>query len=78
MFKGNVDEEFLEVNSDLIAYAMLHFASSTASVNGVDGTKVPSAEPLPAPAGPEGTFAGGGGGLAHDHVHDHDRVGDPS
>ena len=64
---GNINEEFLEVNSDLIAYAMLHFAYSTQSVNGVPGKKVPSAKPLPAPAGPEGTFPGGGGGLDHDH-----------
>jgi hypothetical protein len=63
----NIDEEFLAVNSDLIAYAMLHFAYSTESVNGVPGKKVPSGGALPAPAGPEGTFPAGGGGLAHGH-----------
>ena len=57
----------LEVNSDLIAFAMLTFAYSTESVNGVPGKKVPGPKfNLPAPAGPEGTFAEeGGGGLAH-------------
>ncbi|TFV53237.1 M20/M25/M40 family metallo-hydrolase [Blastococcus sp. TF02A-35] len=70
---ANYDAGALEVNSDLIAYAMLHFGYSTEAVNGVPGKKVPGpAFTLPAPAGPEGTFAGGGGGLAHDHVHDHD------
>jgi Zn-dependent M28 family amino/carboxypeptidase len=64
---ANLDLHAFEVNSDLIAYAMLTFASSTETVNGVDGKKVPGKPaPLPAPAGPEGTFAGGGGGL-HDH-----------
>jgi Zn-dependent M28 family amino/carboxypeptidase len=65
----NIDPHALEVNSDLIAFAMLTFAYSTESVNGVPGKKVPGKPfDLPAPAGPEGTFqeAAGGGGL-HDH-----------
>jgi Zn-dependent M28 family amino/carboxypeptidase len=67
----NVNLDFLEVNSDLIAYAMLHFAYSTESVNGVPGTKVPSGGELPAPAGPEHTFAGPLGGEGpHDHGSD--------
>ena len=54
----NVDLHALEVNSDLIAFAMLTFGYSTESVNGVPGKKVPGpAFNLPAPAGPEGTFA---------------------
>ncbi|KGN30462.1 aminopeptidase Y [Knoellia flava TL1] len=58
----------LEVNSDLIAFAMLTFAYSTESVNGVPGKKVPGpAFTLPAPAGPEGTFAGEDGGFGHSH-----------
>jgi Zn-dependent M28 family amino/carboxypeptidase len=62
----NVDLHALEVNSDLIAFAMLTFAYSTESVNGVPGKKVPGpAFTLPAPAGPEGTFAESSGGLAH-------------
>jgi Zn-dependent M28 family amino/carboxypeptidase len=70
---ANYDPEALEVNSDLIAFAMLHFGYSTESVNSVPGKKVPGPDfGLPAPAGPEGTFAEGGGGLAHDH----DREGD--
>ncbi|TQN42420.1 PA domain-containing protein [Blastococcus colisei] len=69
----NYDPEALEVNSDLIAFAMLHFGYSTEAVNSVPGEKVPGrAFDLPAPAGPEGTFAGGGGGLAHGHDHDHE------
>ena len=63
---ANVDLHALEVNSDLIAFAMLTFAYSTESVNGVPGQKVPGpAFLLPAPAGPQGTFAGEDGGLAH-------------
>ena len=59
----NVDLHALDVNSDLIAFAQLTFAYSTESVNGVPGKKVPGPPTaLPAPAGSEGTFAGGGGG----------------
>ena len=65
---ANNSDHALEVNSDLIAFAMLTFAYSTESVNGVPGKKVPGPPfELPAPAGPEGTFAEeGGGGLGHD------------
>jgi hypothetical protein len=42
---------------------MLTFAYSTESVNGVPGKAVPGPTfVLPAPAGPEGTFAGEDGG----------------
>jgi Peptidase family M28/PA domain len=59
----NVNLHALEVNSDLIAFAQLTFAYSTESVNGVPGKKVPGPPVnLPPPAGPEGTFANGGGG----------------
>jgi Zn-dependent M28 family amino/carboxypeptidase len=59
----NVDLHALEVNSDLIAFAQLTFAYSTESVNGVQGKRVPGRPfTLPAPAGPEGTFAEEGGG----------------
>jgi Zn-dependent M28 family amino/carboxypeptidase len=53
----NNDDHALEVNSDLVAFAMLTFAYSTESVNGVEGKKVPG-EPfaLPEPAGVQGTF----------------------
>jgi len=55
---ANNSSHALEVNSDLIAYAMLTFAFSTQSVNGVAGSAVPgsSSSPLPTPAGPELTF----------------------
>ena len=54
----NVDLHALEVNSDLIAFAMLTYAYSTETVNGVPGKNVPGKPfTLPAPAGPEGTFA---------------------
>ena len=56
---GNVNLHALEINSDLIAFAMLTFAFSTESVNEVAGRPVPggSSITLPEPAGPEGTFA---------------------
>ncbi|MGY1652702.1 M28 family metallopeptidase [Geodermatophilus sp. SYSU D01119] len=65
----NLDLFALDVNSDLIAFAMLTFAYSTESVNGVVGKQVPGRPfTLPAPAGPQGTFAeDGGGGLDHSH-----------
>jgi Zn-dependent M28 family amino/carboxypeptidase len=59
----NIDPHALEVNSDLIAFAMLTFSYSTQSVNGVPGKKVPGPPVhLPAPAGPEGTFVESDGG----------------
>jgi hypothetical protein len=65
---NNLNLHAFEVNADLIAYAMLTFAYSTESVNGVSGKKLPGKPTTPvAPAGPEGTFAEGGGGLEHDH-----------
>jgi len=51
----NVDLKWLDVNSDLIAYAALTYAYSTESVNGVKGQTVPGSKPLPEPAGPEMT-----------------------
>ena len=60
---ANVDLDALEVNSDLIAFAQLTFAYSTEAVNGERGKRVPGPKlSLPAPAGPEGTFAGEDGG----------------
>jgi Zn-dependent M28 family amino/carboxypeptidase len=64
----NLDPHAFEVNSDLIAFAQLTFAYSTETVNGVRGKRVPGRKlALPEPAGPEGTFATGGGGLGHEH-----------
>ncbi len=65
----NVNLDALAVNTDAIAFAVLTYAYSTESVNGVPGRKVPSGGTLAEPAGAEGTFAQGGGGLAHDHDH---------
>jgi Zn-dependent M28 family amino/carboxypeptidase len=54
---SNVNTHALDVNADLIAFSVLTFAYSTQSVNGVAGKNVPGPPfPLPAPAGPEGTF----------------------
>ena len=44
------------INSDAVAFAVLTYAYSTETVNGVPGKKVPGTFPLPAPAGSEGTF----------------------
>ena len=46
----------LRVNADLIGFAMLTYAYSTETVNGVPGKKVPGHFTIPAPAGSQGTF----------------------
>ncbi|WP_241843242.1 M28 family metallopeptidase [Agromyces albus] len=66
----NVNLEALDVNVDAIALAVLAYAYSTESVNGVPGVPVPDGLVLPAPAGPEMTWSAGGGGLEHDHDHE--------
>jgi Zn-dependent M28 family amino/carboxypeptidase len=55
---ANVNEHALDVNSDAIAFAVLMFACSTESVDGVRGQHVPGSRPRPAPAGPAGTCPG--------------------
>lgn len=71
----NLALDALDVNTDAIAAAVLTYAYSTESVNGVVGTKVPGNFAFPAPAGPEGTVnLPGGGGLAPDHDHSHGDV----
>ena len=65
----NVSLEALEINGDAIALAVLAYAYSTELVNGVVGVDVPGGLMLPEPAGEEGTWAGGGGGLHPDHGH---------
>lgn len=70
---GNVSREALDVNADAIAFAVLSLAYSTEDVNGVKGKPVPDSRKLrlpTEPAGPQGTFAGGGGGLEGDHDHE--------
>lgn len=66
----NISLHALDVNSDAVAFSVLTYAYSTESVNGVKGRKVPGNFSIPAPAGEQGTFAGGGGGLDHDHEED--------
>jgi Zn-dependent M28 family amino/carboxypeptidase len=56
----------LTINADAVAFAVLTYAYSTETVNGVPGTKVPGNFTIPAPAGPEGTVGGGGGAAAHE------------
>ena len=50
------------MNSDAVAFAVLTYAYSTEGVNGVEGIPVPGKFTIPAPAGPEHTFAGPLGG----------------
>ena len=66
---ANFDAHALEVNSDAVAFAVSTYAASTETVNGVPGAKIPGNFPVPAPAGPEHTFAGPLGGDDHDHDH---------
>jgi Zn-dependent M28 family amino/carboxypeptidase len=71
----NLALDALDVNSDAIAAAVLTYAYSTETVNGVVGKKVPGNFSLPAPGGPEGTVnLPGGGGLAPDHDHENDDI----
>ena len=55
---ANNSDHALSVNADAIAFAILTFAYSTETVNGVPGMRIPGqgGSELPAPAGPEGTF----------------------
>jgi Zn-dependent M28 family amino/carboxypeptidase len=65
---GNTNAHALDVNADVIAFAMLTFAYSTETVNGVPGRRVPGLPVrLPTPAGPEGTFVVSGGASAPNH-----------
>ena len=57
----NISLEALDVNTDAIAAAVLTYAYSTETVNGVVGQQVPGNFVLPAPAGPQGTTGSGGG-----------------
>jgi Zn-dependent M28 family amino/carboxypeptidase len=53
---ANNNNHALEVNADSIGFAVLTYAYSTESVNGVPGKKVPGTFELPARAGSELTF----------------------
>lgn len=65
---ANTNTHALGINSDAVAFAVLTYAFSTESVNGVPGTPVPGDLVIPAPAGPQGTVGSDGG---DDHAHDH-------
>jgi Zn-dependent M28 family amino/carboxypeptidase len=68
---ANNSDHALEVNSDAVAFAVLRYAYSTETVNGVVGQPVPGNFRVPAPAGPEHSFAGPLGGEGpHDHDHE--------
>ena len=65
-FSGRSD--YQAFNSDAVAFAVLTYAYSTQTVNGVPGKKMPDGKfTIPAPAGPEGTV-GSGGGAEHDET----------
>ncbi|HEX6024296.1 MAG TPA: M28 family metallopeptidase [Solirubrobacter sp.] len=66
---ANTNLHALAINADAVAFAVLTYAYSTETVNGVPGKKVPGKFTIPAPAGPEGTV-GSGGGLDHSHSAD--------
>ncbi len=52
---ANVNQFAEEINADAIAFAVLTFAHTTESVNGVVGKSIPSRGFMPTPNGPEGT-----------------------
>jgi Zn-dependent M28 family amino/carboxypeptidase len=53
---ANNNDHALAVNADSIGFAVLTYAYSTESVNGVPGRRVPGNFQIPAPAGSQGTF----------------------
>jgi Zn-dependent M28 family amino/carboxypeptidase len=53
---ANVNLHALDVNADAIAFAVLTYAYSTQTVNGVPGKRVPGNFTLPPPAGSQGTY----------------------
>jgi Zn-dependent M28 family amino/carboxypeptidase len=52
----NNNNHALDVNADAVGFAILTYAYSTESVNGVPGARVPGRFQIPEPAGSEGTF----------------------
>ncbi|MFW2381796.1 MAG: M20/M25/M40 family metallo-hydrolase [Acidimicrobiales bacterium] len=66
----NVGQDPLDVNVDAVAYAVYNLASTTEAVNGVPGVEPKGITPDEVVFdGPQGTFAGGGGGLSGGHSH---------
>ena len=64
---ANVNLKALDVNSDAIAYAVLTYAYSTASVNGVPGKPVPGPQTVGAGSASARGYAGGRSSGLHDH-----------
>ncbi|MGI9623325.1 MAG: M28 family peptidase [Acidimicrobiales bacterium] len=66
----NVGQEPLDVNVDAVAYAVYNLASTTEAVNGVPGVEPKGITPGEVIFdGPQGTFAGAGGGFSGGHTH---------
>jgi Zn-dependent M28 family amino/carboxypeptidase len=66
----NVGVEQLEVNIDAVAYAVFNLAATTEAVNGVPGAEAKGTTPDDVVLdGPQGTFAGGGGGFTKGDDH---------
>jgi len=61
---ANNNDHALHVNADAIAFAVLTYAYSTETVNGVPGKAVPGNFVIPEPAGPKHTLGGDDG---YDH-----------
>jgi hypothetical protein len=53
---ANINLHALSVNADAIGFALLTYAYSTESVNGVPARRSPGNFTIPAPAGSQGTF----------------------
>lgn len=64
---GNVNLEALDVNSDAIAYAVLTYAYSTASVNGVPGKPVPGPQTVGSGSATARGYPGGSSSGLHGH-----------
>lgn len=63
----NLNLDALDVNSDAIAYAVLTYAYSTASVNGVPGKPVPGPQAVGGGSAAARGYAGGSSSGLHDH-----------
>jgi Zn-dependent M28 family amino/carboxypeptidase len=55
--RDNFNAHALRTNADAIAFAVLTYAYSTETINGVPGVPVPGNFVIPPPAGPEGTVS---------------------
>ena len=64
---ANVNLDALDVNSDAIAYAVLTYAYSTESVNGVRGKPVPGSQTVGGGSAAARGYAGGSSSGLHDH-----------